>query len=415
MNFKKSPRILAVDDLPDNLELIEAILDGQGYQVQCMNEGATALAQIKAAPPDLILLDVMMPNLDGYEMTRRIRQDATLPYIPILLITADDQSNVVKGLDAGADDFIRKPVDIDELLARVRSLLRLKCSIDEQRAILQQRDDFVARLTHDLRTPLVAANRMLQFCREGAFGSLPLDLEDVLTNMQQNNTNLLEMANTLLEVYRHEAGQKEITPVKLDLNELIRTVVEELSGLAQAKGLYLRIAPPQPLPGARHDWFETSGDRLEIRRVLTNVIGNAIKFTDTGGITVGLQQLDRADPNPSTSLAFHASTSMPSQTGSGQQWLQISVSDTGAGIEPEDQQSIFEWFRPGKHRSSSSGLGLHLSRRIAEMHGGTLTVTSQPGEGSTFYLRLPKATVNLDTALDEVTPFLRESAGVRRR
>lgn len=128
----KADRILAVDDTPDNLFLMQALLEDDGYEVSLAGDGETALAQISQSPPDLILLDVMMPGMDGYEVTRRIRQNSELPFIPILLITAYRRSSVVEGLDAGANDFIRKPVDVEELSARVRALLRLKHSVEER-------------------------------------------------------------------------------------------------------------------------------------------------------------------------------------------------------------------------------------------------------------------------------------------
>jgi two-component system sensor histidine kinase/response regulator len=142
----KVDRILVVDDSADNSFLIQAILEEEDYKVDIADSGMAALAKIDEFPPDLILLDVMMPGMDGYEVTRRIRDNEKLPFIPILLITAYDQPSVAKGLDTGADDFIRKPVEFDELLARVRSLLRLKHSVDERDHIARQREDFVSRL-----------------------------------------------------------------------------------------------------------------------------------------------------------------------------------------------------------------------------------------------------------------------------
>jgi DNA-binding response OmpR family regulator len=121
-----------VDDSPDNLFLIQAILEEEGYEIDSVGDGATALAKVEQSPPDLIILDVIMPGIDGYEVTRRIRNNPNLPFIPILLISAFTESSVVEGLDTGANDFIRKPITVDELLARVRSLLRLKQSIDER-------------------------------------------------------------------------------------------------------------------------------------------------------------------------------------------------------------------------------------------------------------------------------------------
>ncbi|MCY7274894.1 MAG: response regulator, partial [Phormidesmis sp. CAN_BIN44] len=141
----KVDRILVVDDTPDNCLLIQAILQDEGYDVELSESGKDALAKIERLPPDLVLLDVMMPGMDGYEVTRRIRQNAELPFMPILLTTAYDQPSVAQGLDLGADDFIRKPVHFDELLARVRALLRLKHSVDERDQIARQREDFVSR------------------------------------------------------------------------------------------------------------------------------------------------------------------------------------------------------------------------------------------------------------------------------
>ena len=122
----KTGYILAVDDNPDNLFVVKLALEQKGYNVKLVEDGYTALNLIQQSPPDLILLDVMMPELNGYEVTQKIRSDKTLPFIPIILITAHEESSLIKGLDLGADEFIRKPVEIDELQARVRSLLRLK-------------------------------------------------------------------------------------------------------------------------------------------------------------------------------------------------------------------------------------------------------------------------------------------------
>jgi DNA-binding response OmpR family regulator len=117
-----SDHILVVDDSPDNVFLIQTILEEEGYKISTAEDGPSALAEIEQSPPSLVLLDVMMPGMDGFEVTKRIRQDTKLSFIPILLITAHDSPSVAQGLDIGADDFIRKPVEVDELLARVRSL-----------------------------------------------------------------------------------------------------------------------------------------------------------------------------------------------------------------------------------------------------------------------------------------------------
>lgn len=357
----KKDKILVVDDVFDNLLVLEAVLEDKDYEITLVEDSKIALAMVEESPPDIILLDVMMPEIDGYEFTRRIRQNPALPFIPILLLTAHYASSVVEGLDAGADDFIRKPFDPDELHARVRSLLRLKHSIDERDQMANLRADFVSRFTHDLRIPLVASNRVLKLLLEGRFCDVSPQLQEIIDTMIGSNQDLLEMVNTLLEVYRHEAGCKTLKISPCNIQELVSEVSQELTPLAEEKGLTVNI-----------DLGETPstvmGDRIELRRVLTNIIGNAIKFTDKGSVDIRCY---------STPVA-----------------VTIDIQDTGPGISKQDQAILFERFRQGKHQRSGSGLGLYLSRCIIEAHQGTIDVTSEPGKGSTFTVRLPVAGEN---------------------
>ncbi|MBD2214223.1 hybrid sensor histidine kinase/response regulator [Nostoc linckia FACHB-104] len=372
----RSDKILVVDDSPDNVFLIKTILEEEGYIVSTAENGASALAQLEASPCDLVLLDLMMPGMDGYEVTRRIRGNAAMQqYIPILLITAHDAPNVAKGLDLGADDFIRKPVTVDELLARVRSLLRLKHSIDERDEIARQREDFVSRLTHDLRTPLVAADRVLMLFQEGALGALSPQMHEVITIMARSNTNLLSMVNTLLEVYRFEAGRKTLAFQPVNLRQLLEEVVGELAPLAQAKTLALNLAVAEELTTNI-----IMGDRLELHRLFTNLIGNAIKFTASGSVNIRLSSTTETSQNFDVDAAENSTISG---------YLIVEVEDTGPGISAEDQASLFERFRQGSHKTSGSGLGLYLSRRIVEAHQGNILVKSELGNGSLFMVTLP--------------------------
>ncbi len=354
-------RILVVDDSPDNVFLIQTILEEEGYDISTAEDGPSALAQIEEYAPHLILLDVMMPGMDGFEVTQRIRKNSKLSFIPILLITAYDQPSVAQGLDMGADDFIRKPVEVDELLARVRSLLRLKHSVDERDQIARQREDFVSRLTHDLRTPLVAADRMLMLFVQGALGELSPTMYEAVDTMIRSNKNLLQMVNTLLEVYRFEAGRKNLTFLPVDIADLLENVVKELTPLAADKKLPLKLQLDQKPTSSK-----VVGDRLELHRVFTNIVGNAIKFTDAGSVTIRLLP-DKAIKNT----------------------MKIEVEDSGSGISAQDRATLFERFRQGSHKRSGSGLGLYLSRRIVEAHKGTIEVYSELGKGSVFVVRLP--------------------------
>lgn len=371
----RSDKILVVDDSPDNVFLIKTILEEEGYTISTAENGISALAELKASPCDLVLLDLMMPGMDGYEVTTHIRGDMKLPqYIPILLITAHDAPNVARGLDLGADDFIRKPVTVDELLARVRSLLRLKHSMDERDEIARQREDFVSRLTHDLRTPLVAADRMLMLFQQGALGDLSSQMQEVIAIMARSNTNLLSMVNTLLEVYRFEAGRKTLALQPVNLSRLLEEVTGELTPLAEAKTLSINLDFTENL-----STNTVMGDRLELHRLFTNLIGNAIKFTDSGSVTIRLAQ-HQLDASNQSQLSWKSNSV---------DYMNIEIADTGPGISSEEQASLFERFRQGSHKSSGSGLGLYLSRRIVEAHQGTIRLNSQLGEGSRFIVLLP--------------------------
>ena len=347
----KGNYILAVDDIPDNLLLVQLALEQEGHRVVLAHDGETALKQIKQAPPSLILLDVMMPGMDGYEVTRRIRQDKNIPFIPILLVPAREESSLVEGLDAGADEFVRKPFQIDELQARVRSMLRLKETID-------QRENFVSCLTHDLRTPLVAANRMLDLIIQQAFGDVTREQQEAIANIVSSNQNMLKMLNTLLETHHYELGQKILSFIPVDLQQLITEVITELEPLAIDKVIQLKSDLKNDLP-------QIKGDPLELRRVITNLIGNAIKFTDTGSVKVCLSQNDSE--------------------------VVVEVEDSGIGISPQEQQTIFQRYHQGNHRRSGKGLGLYLCQQIINAHQGKITVSSQLGKGTTFTCSIPKS------------------------
>lgn len=360
----KSPdRLLIVDDVPDNLFLVRTILEEEGYEIIAASNGHEALKIIESEPIDLVLLDVMMPLMDGYEVTRRIRAMKDLPFIPILLITAYDRANAVKGLDLGADEFIRKPIEADELLARVRSLLRLKHSIAERDRIDRQRQDFVSRLTHDLRTPLVAADRMLGLLQDGVLGEISPQIGEALTIMGRSNRNLLEMVNKLLDVYRYESGSKTINLQPLNLQELLEQVVEELKPIAISKNLELTADLDQTTT--------VKGDRLELLRVFNNLIGNALKFTEVGKVHVSLK-LAQNEAHQSEAI--------------------IAIADTGAGIPIDEQPFLFQRFRQGNHQKQGSGLGLYLSHYIISAHDGKILVKSpnlDTQQGSTFFVHLP--------------------------
>jgi signal transduction histidine kinase len=257
----------------------------------------------------------------------------------------------------------------------VRSLLRLKHSMDERDEIARQREDFVSRLTHDLRTPLVAADRMLMLFQQGALGTLSPQMQEVIAIMARSNINLLTMVNTLLEVYRFEAGRKSLAFQPVNLGQLLEEVIGELAPLAQEKTLSLNLDLTE-----ESSTKTVMGDRLELHRLFTNLIGNAIKFTESGSIAIRFTSQRQFDKSSQSQLSGKSNSV---------DYIRIEIADTGPGIPPEEQATIFERFRQGSHKSSGSGLGLYLARRIVEAHQGIILLNSQLGKGSVFIVLLP--------------------------
>jgi two-component system sensor histidine kinase/response regulator len=247
-------------------------------------------------------------------------------------------------------------------------MLRLKRLLNEQDEINQQHEEFIASLTHDLRTPLIAAEHMLHLLRRGTLGRTLPEMRDSLEQLVQSNHTLLDMVDTLLEIYQYEAGSKVLFFNRVNLWEISGSVVRELLPLAERKGLNLSLILGNGIQGSA---VQLQGDRLELRRLLTNLIGNTIRYTDVGGIIVRLY----LDPY---SLSSDCE-------------IVLEVEDTGIGIAPEEQEFLFERFRQGSQQRRGNGLGLYLSRRIVESHQGTISLRSEVGRGSLFTVSFPTA------------------------
>lgn len=365
-------RILLVDDEPGSLRLLQDLLQRQEYDVIAIESARDALIQIEQLPPDLVILDIVSPEINGSAVTRQIRQNAKLPFIPILLITTHDDG-VVQGLGSGATNVVPKSIDPAEFLARVQNLLSLKHSIDKKLRLYQTQKEFVAYLAHDLRTPLLATVQLLRQIQQGACGVTLSGIHPPLEQIIRINQSLLDMIETLLEVHQYETGRKELAAFPIDLRELSQEVVAELNPLATSKSLELRLALIEGDDQTTPSCVVVKGDRLELRRLLTNLISNAIRFTDAGSVEVYLR--------PTFSL-----------DSSNTHWITLEVEDTGVGMDLEEQATLFEQFQQGRARREGQGLGLYLSRQIVEAHQGTIEVRSVLDQGTVITIRLPAYT-----------------------
>jgi signal transduction histidine kinase len=431
-------KILVVDDDQVDRMAVYRALKAAGMKLILSEAGdyAMAIAALKESTFDCIFLDYRLPDKDGLVLVQDLRQNGVK--IPLVVLTGQgDEQIAVELMKAGATDYLPKSKVSSEALSRIlrnairihRAELEIEQATQQREQLVRQREDFVYRLTHDLRTPLVAADRMLTLLTQGAFGPTSSEMEKAIATMIRSNQNLLQMVNTILEVYRHDAGQKTLSFSPCNLSTLIQEVVQELMPLASEKGIALNAGSTVPaLPlnthhaktgeeGANNGEMGVTtvmGDRLELRRVLTNLVGNAIKFTDQGTVDVRLigtliessnltqqtteQLAERSvaavvaeQPPHKTAAEKTIAEKTIAEKASAQTnaWVCVEVEDTGVGLSAEDQKVLFERFRQGKNKRSGSGLGLYLSHRIIEAHHGAISVSSEVGKGTLFRIRLP--------------------------
>ena len=362
-------KILIVDDEEADRITVRRLLKRSGMETQITEAADYEEAKEKMSNNlfDCMFIDYLLPDRDGLTLVREIRQQGLK--IPLIVLTGHgDEGIAVDMMKAGASDYLSKfRLSALRLNQAMRNALRIyeaeqeaAIAKQEKEHLAKQKEDFIARMTHDLRTPLVSANHILQLFQEGLYGEITPEMSRVIQVIIRSNRNLLEMVSNLLEVYFHENGEKKLNFTKFKIIDLLEEVFQELAPLAREKGLELSLNAENA-----GEIFLT-GDRLELRRVFTNLIGNAIKFTQKGDVKIHLIPATEED-------AF----------------VTIVVEDTGIGIAAEELPRIFDRLYSGSVETSTSGLGLYLSRCIIDGHGGSITVTSELERGSSFSVRLP--------------------------
>jgi signal transduction histidine kinase len=367
-------RALIVDDDPIGARLLRKYLQRAGHDVVIRADGRAGLDRALSDPPDLVILDVMMPGLGGFEVCRALRSVEATRDLPVIFLSArGDLRDRVAGLDQGAVDYLAKPFEPEELLARVRAALRTKRLQDELRranvelrAADQDRQELVSMLAHDIRGLLGAVASAVEVAR--------IDLEDLprrdahrfLAIAERNTSELVDLATNLLDSYRIDEGRLRPRLGPVDLAAVVEDVVDRLDGQARHRDVRV-VVVGDPVTGVL-------GDRDLLSRVLLNLVSNAVKFSPPGGtITIDLE----------SGLAAPG----------GREGTVVSVRDEGPGIAAADLARIFERFTPlalpGGNRPVGSGLGLAFCRKVIDLMGGEIWVESEPGRGSTFAFVLP--------------------------
>jgi two-component system, sensor histidine kinase and response regulator len=366
-------KVLIIDDDPvDRMAVIRAFKEAD-FRTELLEaiDCTSGLILANSHQFDCIFIDYRLPDGNGIELLQKLREQGVR--VPIVSLTGQNDDRVAVDLmKAGASDYLSKSrissAQLRQVFQNVMRVYYAEVAVElanhQREELLAQKEEFISRMTHDLQTPLVGANRMLDLLCDDVFGELPDKAKSSLKVIERSNQNLLQMVRNLVEAYTYDADAKQFNFIPVDLIELIEEVVSELTPIAITKNIeFIANMVNRDRPNAN---FQIPGDRLELKRLITNLVGNSLKFTDIGTISIEL--------TPST-------LDLPTIT--------IAITDTGTGIAQGDLAGIFERFRRGNHKRSNSGLGLYLCKQIAEAHGGKISVRSQVGEGSTFLVEFP--------------------------
>lgn len=368
----RKPRMLVVDDEARNRKLIEGFLEAEGYELTSVASGPEALECMEPDPPDVVLLDVMMPGMTGYDVCRKIKQHPRWRLSQVMLVTAlDGTTKKVEGLDVGADDYVAKPVRREEFLAKVRALVRARrllvelettsAELAERNRELELKKALAQNLVHDMKSPLQGVLGNLELMvRLGTLG--PREIERV-NRSQHSAQRLLLMIMNLLDIEALDAGELVLKKQACDVRDILRAAREEAEPSAAVSDVTIELYEAAPC------WIWA--DRPLIRRVFDNLIANAILHTASGTtIDIGIV------PRP--------------------EGIELAITDSGSGIPEEMRERIFEKYAQvdGAKVSGATnrGLGLTFCRMAVEAHGGTIWVENVSGRGARFRMILPEAT-----------------------
>jgi len=360
-------RILVVDDKIDNTELLTQILEEQ-FEVQSAHSGEECLQIAKTTLPDLIILDVTMPKMDGYQVLRHLKQDALTENIPIVFLTARyrDIDRIVKGLALGAIDYLTKPIEEDELLARIKVALRTKESEDhirlqniELKALNDELTALSHSVSHDLRAPLRHIDGMSRILLEDYSASLNDEAKDYLKRIISANKHMKICLENLLSLSK--VSSTLFYPQKINLSELAHSIINNFAQNDEYQNAVIEIQPD----------LMALADKNLLHLILLNLIGNSLKFSskqEHPKIKIGLKK-DKGR------FIYY-------------------VNDNGAGFDMSHSQRLFAPFQRFHHEKEfeGSGIGLSIVQRAVHRHGGSVWAHSQLEQGCTLFFTLPPPT-----------------------
>ncbi|WP_413171472.1 response regulator [Anabaena azotica] len=351
-------KILIIDDEPDNFDVIEALLDSEGYELSYVANGLQAFDMLAHCQPDVILLDVMMPQMNGIQFCEQFKSHLQWKHIPVIMVTAlSSKEDLSECIAVGADDFISKPVNGIELRSRVRSMLRIKQQYDSLQEALRLREDLSNMIVHDLRNPLTSIILSAEMLR---IGNLSPDRQvQKSTQIIASGQKLQSMIDNLLLMAKLDSGKLILHRTNVDLCEICSSAIADMETAIIHKNLQLISYLPQP-------GGSISLDVSLFRRVIDNLLSNAIKFS-------------YSDCKIILQAEYLAAGK-----------AKIQVTDSGSGVKEELREVIFEKYEIGAFNKAASqiGLGLAFCKMTVEAHGGKIKVESNQPQGSIFTIEI---------------------------
>ncbi|MCP4151845.1 MAG: hybrid sensor histidine kinase/response regulator [bacterium] len=358
---KQPPLIFVAEDLPRNLQVVYNILKREGYDIAAAGNGRKALQMLQTLRPDLILLDIMMPEMDGLELCRRLKQIPELEEIPVIFLTAKvDTTDVVEGLELGAVDYITKPFKAKELATRVKNHLQYKFSREALKESNAAKDKLFSIIAHDVRDPLQNLLLSSDLLRQNIERFDKERITEYVGKFYDNTSILAAMMDNLLVWARSQQHMLEPLPGVIKVIPIVNKIIDLVKEATDKKNISIICDIPSEI--------SVYADENMLRIVLRNLVSNAIKFISAGKITVSAK--------------------------TNEDYIELSVSDSGVGIPPEALCGLFKLQSNkstiGTAGEKGTGLGLILCRELVEKNNGTINVSSEPNKGTRFTITLPK-------------------------